>query len=232
MKKSINAVLGLCVVVLCAGAAMAQYSAGSQEVGLVIGGAMPVTKTDLTALGGKNETAVKTGLDVGGRYLYHTTPEWAFGGEVSYAGFGDKTHDAPVLLSIVKESANTLDVEGVAKYTFTPEKKTRPYLIGGLGYGSLKQKTQIKPSAGNAWLDTGTTEYRTSYDKTIGGVALSIGAGVESSLSDTITLGVEGRWKYLGTKKTVGDKVFGGSWDLPNTSSVLLTAGVSWKFGK
>lgn len=197
-------------------------------MGLVIGGAMPVTKTDLTALGGKNEAALKTGVDVGGRYLYHTSPEWAFGGEVSYAGFGDKEHDITDMK--VKMSASALDVEGLAKYTLTPEKKTRPYLIGGLGYGSLKTKTQFKPTNGYTWLDTGTDEYRTDYDKTIGGVAFSIGAGVESSLSDTITLGIEGRWRYWGTKKTVSGTYV--KWDLPNASSALLTAGVSWKFGK
>jgi opacity protein-like surface antigen len=196
----------------------------------VVGGAIPLNNTDLTNLGGKNETALKTGVDVGGRYLYHTSPEWAFGGEVSYAGFGDKEHT--VTDSVFKMSGSALDVEGVAKYTLTPKEKTRPYLIGGLGYGSLKQKTQCKPTNGWYWGDTGTTEYRTDYDETIGGVAFSIGAGVESSLSDTITLGIEGRWKYLGAKKTIDDKLGSIKWDLPNASSVLLTAGVSYKFGK
>lgn len=231
MRKVI-AVIGFAGIFAVSGTAMAQYSAGSQEVGLVIGGAIPITKTDLTGFGGKNEAAVKTGVDFGGRYLYHTSPEWAFGGEVSYAGYGDKEHT--IINAMLKMSASALDVEGVAKYTFTPGKKTRPYLIGGVGYGSLKQKTQIKP-VDITWGDiipgdTATTEYRTDYDETIGGVAFSVGAGVESSLSDTITLGIEGRLKYLGTNKTVVGKVF--KWDLSNTSSVLLTAGLNWKFGK
>jgi opacity protein-like surface antigen len=231
IMRRVIAVIGFAGIFAVAGTAMAQFSAGSSEAGFTVGGAIPLTKTDLTDLGGKNETAVKSGVDFGGRYLYHTTPVWAFGGEVSYSAFGDKTHDLGGLAEI-KESAGALDVQGIAKYTFAADKKTRPYLIGGIGYGSLKLKTQTKPVGGAAWADTGTTESRTNFDENFGGLALSMGAGFEHFLTDTLLLGIEGRWKYLGTKDTVNDPVLGATWDIKSNSSLLLTAGLSWKFGK
>ncbi len=219
-------------MLLCfAGTASAQFDKGSSEAGLVVGGAIPTTKSDLTDLGGKNETAVKTGVAVGGRYLYHTSPEWAFGGEASYAAFGDKKHDIGGIIEIT-ESAAALDVQGIAKYTFAADKKSRPYLIGGVGYGSVKQKNTTKPINGTSWADTLTTESRTNYDETIGALAVSLGAGFEHFFNDTTILTIEGRWKHFGTNKNITDDTLGITWDINSTNAVLITAGLSWKFGK
>ncbi|HNT97853.1 MAG TPA: outer membrane beta-barrel protein [Elusimicrobiales bacterium] len=230
MKTNILAVFSI-LILACNGLAQAKYETGSQEVGFTLGAAIPLTKTDLTALGGENEVAVKTGINVNGRYLYHASPDWAFGGEIGYAAFGEKEHDIDDSGAIIREDAKALTFEGMAKYTLTPEKKTRPYFIGGLGYGSLQQKAETRPIAGFSWTDTGTTEYRTNFDESIGALTLSLGAGLESFLTDSLALGLEARWRTIRTDKTVTDKITGGRWKIDDANSFVLTAGLSWKFG-
>ena len=230
MRQKVTFAAATAVLLCFAGIASAQFDKGSSEAGFVVGGAIPTTKSDLTDLVGKNQTAVKTGITAGGRYLYHTSPEWAFGGEASYAAFGDKKHD--IGIAEITESAAALDVQGIAKYTFAADKKSRPYLIGGVGYGSMKQKNTTKPINGNSWIDTGTTESRTNYDETIGALAVSLGAGFEHFFNDTTILTIEGRWKHLGTDKNITDDTLGVTWDINSTNAVLITAGLSWKFGK
>jgi opacity protein-like surface antigen len=230
MNKSAKLILAV-FISACAGNAHAQYTAGSHEAGFTLGAAIPLTKTDLTAVGGKEEVAVKTGINVNGRYLYHTSQKWAFGGEIGYAAFGEKEHDVSASGAMVREGAKSLTFEGIAKYTLAPEKKTRPYFIGGLGYGSLRQKTETKPITGFTWSDTGTTEYRTNYDKSIGALTFSLGAGLESFLTDSLALGLEARWRTLRADETVTDEITGGRWDIDNANSFVLTAGLNWKFG-
>ncbi|MHB0997255.1 MAG: outer membrane protein [Elusimicrobiales bacterium] len=230
MKTGILAVFSV-LILAGSGLAQAKYGPGSHEAGFTFGAAIPLTKSDLTALGGKEEVAVKTGISFSGKYLYHTSPEWAFGGEVGYSSFGDKEHDISDSGIIIREGAKALSVEGVAKYTLLPEKKTRPYFIGGLGYGSLQQKTETKPTAGFTWSDTGTTEYRTNYDESIGALALSLGVGLESFVTDSLALGLEARWRTLRTDETVTDKIFASEWEIDASNSFILTAGISWKFG-
>lgn len=230
MNKSIWLLLAV-FMFACAGNAHAQYTAGSHEAGFTLGAAIPLTETDLTDLGGKEETAVKTGLSINGRYLYHTSPAWAFGGEIGYSVFGDKEHDISDSGVIIREGAKSITFEGIAKYTLAPEKKTRPYFIGGLGYGNLQQKTETKPATGFSWSDTGTTEYRTNYDESIGALAFSLGAGLESFLTDAMALGIEARWRTLRTDEKVADKIFASEWEFDSSNSFILTAGFSWKFG-
>jgi len=90
MKRVIHAGVAAVLVFGSGAAAFAQYAAGDNEAGRIIGAAIPRTKTDLTSLGGGKETSAKTGMNLGARYLYHTSPEWAFGGEVASASYGDK----------------------------------------------------------------------------------------------------------------------------------------------
>jgi opacity protein-like surface antigen len=232
MNKSAKIIEIIFAVFLFAGAgnAHAQYTAGSHEAGFTLGAAIPLTKTDLTALGGEEKVAVKTGINVNGRYLYHASPQWAFGGEIGYAAFGDKEHDLTDSGAIMREGAKSLVFEGIAKYTLAPGKKTRPYFIGGLGYGNLQQKTETKPAAGFTWSDTGTTEYRTNYDESIGALAFSLGAGLESFLTDSLALGIEARWRTLSTDEKIADKLFPIEWEIDNSNSFILTVGLSWKF--
>lgn len=233
MKRTVIAVFAMALLSTFCGGARAQYAAGSQEAGLILGAAIPLTKTDFTSVGGTEETSVKAGRNFGARYLYHTSPEWSFGGEVAYASYGDKEKNLdPGIPMTIREGAKTLAFEGLAKYTFKPENKTRPYLLGGLGYGQTTWKGETRPGAGYVWADTSTSEYRTNFDEEMSAVSFSLGAGLETTMSDNISLAFEARWRTIRVDDTVTDKIFASKWEAEAANAFLLTAGLNWKFGK
>ncbi len=234
MKKAINLAVVAALMFGSGAAAFAQYAAGDNEAGLIIGAAIPRTKTDLTSVGGGKETSAKTGMNLGARYLYHISPEWAFGGEVASASYGDKEKNVNYAGTplVVREGAKTMAFEGLAKYTFQPEKKTRPYLLGGLGYGRTTWKGETKPGAGYVWADTSTSEYRTNFDEDMSALSFSFGAGLETTMSENISLAFEARWRTIRADDTIADKLFPLKWEAEAANAFLLTAGLNWKFGK
>lgn len=232
MKRVLGGLFAICVFLLCAGLAQAQFSDGSSEVSITAGAALPTSKTDYAGAGGGKEGSVKSGVGIGGRYLYHTSSKWAFGGEFSYTRFGEKEHTMPAVGVVIKEEESVMLLEGLAKYTFKPENKTRPYLLGGLGYGSLIKKSETTPITGFAWSDTGTTESRENFDESIGGPSISLGVGLESFVGDNVFWSLEGRYKAIGASKEINDKVFSSKWDVDGNTAFLISASFGWKFGQ
>ena len=115
---------------------------------------------------------------------------------------------------------------------FQPEKKTRPYLLGGLGYGRTTWKGETKPGAGYVWADTSTSEYRTNFDEDMSALSFSFGAGLETTMSENVSLAFEARWRTIRADDTIADKLFPLKWEAEAANAFLLTAGLNWKFGK
>jgi opacity protein-like surface antigen len=154
------------------------------------------------------------------------------GGEFNYASFGDKDHTIANGMAVTTVGAKAWTVEAVARYVLFPEKRINPYFLGGVGVGQVSENAKTKPIAPAAWVDTGTREARTNFDGSATGVAISLGAGVDGYLTESLLAGLDFRWKYLGTNKTFADRAFIGFSDTISATSALSISGkVGYKFG-
>ncbi len=235
MKNQRKSARWLCGVVAAGafGLAMpagATVKAGGQEASVNVGAAIPTTQYDLTSVGGSKDTMGGTGVGFGGQYLYNLTKAIGVGGEFNYASFGNKDHS--VTKAVVTSSYGTWSLEAVARYVLMPESRVNPYIIAGLGLGSVSAKATTKPASGYAWTNTGTTESRTNFDGSATGVAFSIGAGADADITDSLFAGLDLRWRFVGAKHDYADGVSPGTTDSISSGSGLAVSGdLGWKFG-
>lgn len=234
MRTSITSVFIACMILACTGLVQAQVEKGQQFLSINAGIARPITKTDLTSIGGKNETSVKNGNVVSGQYIYQLTPAWGLGGELGYFKYGDKEHSIPPYITIKNEAAAMI-AQAVVRYILMPKQRIYPYIIGGLGYSRASITAKTKPVNGALWTNTLTNEWRDNYDTNISGIVFSLGAGIEGNIGNTIVAGLGFRWFNMGSKKTLNDeKAFPGllKWKIKNNQNTAITASIGLKFGK
>ncbi|MDA8131007.1 MAG: outer membrane beta-barrel protein [Elusimicrobia bacterium] len=231
MKKSITSVLMGIAIISCANIGRAEVKKGQQFININAGAAIPITKTDMTDLGGKNETAVKSGLAIGGQYIYQFSPAWGIGAEFASSSFKGQDHEILSHAAKIQNSASAVTMQAVVRCILTPEKRFYPYLLAGAGYGKTDISAKTKPINSGVWSDTLTTEWRDNYDTSISGAALTLGAGVEGNLTDSIVAGLGVRWQNIVAKKTITDTL-GIKWDIKNNQSANATIMLGWKFGK
>ncbi len=223
----------LSAAALAARPASATVKAGDQTVKVGVGAAVPLSHADLSAVQGPSDaSSASTGLGLGGQYLYQLTPAFGFGGEFSYADYGNQGTDLPTHYHITS-SYKTWAMEAVARYVLMPDARVNPYFIAGLGLGSVSAKADTSPGAGYVWSNTGTTESRPDFDGSAMGPEFSVGLGADADLTDSLVAGLDARWRFISVSKTFDDQTFPGYQEKISSGNGLQIDGtVGWKFGR
>jgi outer membrane beta-barrel protein len=184
--------------------AMAQVTAGSQEVGAYVGEAFGDDLSDRKINGRTPE--LDDDLTYGLRYGYHFTDAWGLElslGQTNTSVTGLSTRDIDLDLT-------TFDVDAV--YHFNPGSRFVPYVLAGIGYASADLD---RPITGTV---NGGGPVRISDDN---GFTLNAGVGAKYFITDTVSLRLDARYRYL-------DKVIDRYDDSLNTFET--TFGVGFQF--
>jgi OOP family OmpA-OmpF porin len=184
--------------------AMAQVTAGSQEVSAYVGEAFGDDVTDRTITGRtpKLDDDVTYGL----RYGYNFSDAWGLElslGQTNTSVTGLPGADTDLDLT-------TFDVDAV--YHFNPQGRFVPYVLAGVGYASADLD---RPIVG---VVSGIGPARIDDDN---GFTLNAGVGAKYFLTDTVSLRLDARYRYL-------DKVVDRFDDSLNTFET--TFGIGFKF--
>jgi opacity protein-like surface antigen len=155
--------------------ANAQVKQGSQEAGVNVGLAVPLSNT---TLGGSipSTTLGAVGPMFGFNYDYMALSNVSVGGDFSYRSFGGDSVGGGANLS---GDDWTLMVTG--KYQFLPNNQLRPYGLLGLGLGN--EYASVSGRFGGSASGTG--------------FAYAIGGGVEYDLNSQWSVGAELRWSGI-----------------------------------
>ena len=184
--------------------AMAQVTAGSQEVHAYVGAAFGDDLSDRKINGRTPE--LDDDLTYGLRYGYNFTDAWGLElslGQTNTSVTGLPTRDIDLDLT-------TLDVDAV--YHFNPSSRFVPYVLAGIGYASADLE---RPITGTL---NGGGPVRISDDN---GFTLNAGVGAKYFITDTVSLRLDARYRYL-------DKVIDRYDDSLNTFETTL--GVGFQF--
>jgi len=194
MKRLITVVS---ITLAVAGPTLADTQPGSQTVAINLGGAIPLTKLDLTGVGGGTAKVGTSGIFAGGQYLYQILGHLGVGADVNYSNFGDNTSSTLIPAGDSTISSKALVALAIAKFNFLTEGKVLPYLLAGIGIHNTNLKIDTKPSPGFFWLDTGTTETRNVLDDSATNFAFGVGTGLDIPMTQNLIFGVELRYQYL-----------------------------------
>ncbi len=179
--------------------AIADWTTDAQLLSLELGAAMPVGKMSVDGTSANNQRLGSTNLTVGGQYLYYVLPQIAFGLDLGYTKFGEKTSANLFGNTDTVSSPKSTVILAVGKFNFASEGRLLPYLLGGLGLHISTLKVDGTPTDGSSWPDTHTLEDRKLVDDTRSNVAAALGVGTDIPLTAHLTAGLEARYIYLAT---------------------------------
>lgn len=174
-KKSLIGLATVGALSVAAVPAMAQVTAGSQEVSAYVGEAFGDDVSDQKINGRTPE--LDDDLTYGLRYGYNFTDAWGLElslGRTNTSVTGLPTRDIDLDLT-------TFDVDAV--YHFNPSSRFVPYVLAGVGYASADLD---RP------LNVGTV--RVSDDN---GFTLNAGVGAKYFITDNVSLRLDARYRYL-----------------------------------
>jgi outer membrane beta-barrel protein len=198
-KKSLIGLATIGALGVTAVPAMAQVTAGSQEVSAYVGEAFGDDVSDRKINGRTPE--LDDDLTYGLRYGYNFTDAWGLElslGQTNTSVTGLPTRDIDLDLT-------TFDVDAV--YHFNPSSRFVPYVLAGIGYASADLDRPIGVGAARISDDNGFT--------------LNAGVGAKYFITDTVSLRLDARYRYL-------DKVIDRYDDSLNTFET--TFGVGFQF--
>ena len=184
--------------------AMAQVTAGSQEVHAYVGEAFGDDVTDRRING--RVPKLDDDLTYGLRYGFNFTDSWGLElslGQTNTSVTGLSGSDTDLDLT-------TFDVDAI--YHFNPGARFVPYVVAGIGYASADLD---RPILGTV---SGVGPVRIEDDN---GFTLNAGVGAKYFLTDTVSLRLDARYRYL-------DKVVDRFDDSLNTFETTL--GIGFKF--
>jgi outer membrane beta-barrel protein len=184
--------------------AMAQVTAGSQEVSGYVGEAFGDDLSDRKING--RTPKLDDDLTYGLRYGYHFTDAWGLElslGQTNTSVTGLPTRDIDLDLT-------TFDVDAV--YHFNPSSRFVPYVLAGIGYASADLDHPITGTVDGGGL------VRIKDDN---GFTLNAGVGAKYFITDNVSLRLDARYRYL-------DKVIDRYDDSLNTFET--TFGVGFQF--
>ena len=177
-------------VLLCAGAARA---AGNQ-INVLGGFAVPLTRVDFGSVGGSTESIGAAGGFVAGQFFHAVHPRVSLGGEVSF--MSNSASDINTLpTSAANASMDAVSFLALLKGYFNDSKAIRFYGSGGIGLQDSQYHSDVHPRPGFVWTDTGTSETRHFNSNSVTSFAFALGFGFEASVSDAILLGAEARFQ-------------------------------------
>ena len=183
-----NVALVATVVLLCAGAARA---AGNQ-INVLGGFAVPLTRVDFGSVGGSTESIGATGGFVAGQFFHAVHPRISLGGEISFISNGSSDINS-LPTTAANSSMDAVSFLALLKGYFNDSKSIRFYGSGGIGLQDSQFHSDVHPRAGFAWADTGTTETRHFNSNSVTSFAFALGFGFEATVTDAFMLGAEAR---------------------------------------
>jgi hypothetical protein len=139
----------------------------------------------------------------GVQYLYHATPQAAWGLEFHY--YDREATDSPNLLPNAESHVfgNSLLMMGVLKFSLTDRGDVRPFVLLGAGAHETYTAIDAHPFGGFAWADTGTAETRRIVDDNAVGLAGSVRLGLDFGYVGPYVFSLEAGWTGL-TSATYG----------------------------
>jgi OOP family OmpA-OmpF porin len=203
-KKRLIGVATLGALAINAVPAMAQVTAGSQEVNAYVGEVFGDDLTDRSIAGRTPE--LDDDVTYGLRYGYNFTDAWGLElslGQANTSVTGLPGRDTDLDLT-------TFDVDAV--YHFNPSGRFVPYVLAGVGYASADLD---RPITGTL---SGVGPVRIDDDN---GFTVNAGVGAKYFLTDNVSLRLDARYRYL-------DKVVDRFDDSLNTFET--TFGVGFQF--
>jgi len=203
-KQSVIGLATMGVLSLAAVPAMAQVTAGSQEVHAYVGEAFGDDLSDRRIDGRVPE--LDDDVTYGLRYGYNFTDSWGLEfslGQTNSAVTGLAGGDIDLDLT-------TFDVDAI--YHFNPSSRFVPYVLAGIGYASADLD---RPIAGTV---SGVGPVRIKDDS---GFTLNAGVGAKYFITDNVSLRLDARYRYL-------DKIVDRFDDSLNTFET--TFGVGFQF--
>lgn len=204
LKKSLIGWATVGALAVTAVPAMAQVTAGSQEVHAYVGEAFGDDLSDRRING--RTPKLDDDLTYGLRYGYNFTDAWGL--ELSLGQTNTSVTGLPV--RDVDLDLTTFDVDAI--YHFNPGSRFVPYVLAGVGYASADLD---RPIVGTV---SGVGPARIDDDS---GFTLNAGVGAKYFLTDTVSLRLDARYRYL-------DKVIDRFDDSLNTFETTL--GIGFKF--
>ena len=203
-KKTLIGVATVGALAINALPAMAEVTAGSQEVHAYVGEAFGDDLTDRRIDGRVPE--LDDDVTYGLRYGYNFTDAWGL--ELSLG----RTNTAVTSLASrdIDLDLTTFDVDAI--YHFTPSSRFVPYVLAGVGYASAdldRPLTGTVPGVGAVRIDDDN------------GFTLNAGVGAKFFVTDNVSLRLDARYRYL-------DKVVDRYDDSLNTFET--TFGVGFQF--
>jgi outer membrane beta-barrel protein len=174
-KKSVIGLATIGALSAAAVPAMAQVTAGSQEVSAYVGEAFGDDVGELKINGRTPE--LDDDLTYGLRYGYNFTDAWGLElslGQTNTSVTGLPTRDIDLDLT-------TFDVDAV--YHFNPTSRFVPYVLAGIGYASADLDRPIGVGATRVGDDNGFT--------------LNAGVGAKYFITDNVSLRLDARYRYL-----------------------------------
>ena len=203
MKKNLIGLAGMSVLVT-AMPAMAQMTAGSQEVQVYVGEAFGDDLSDRRISGRTPE--LDDDVTYGLRYGYNFSDAWGI--ELSLGRTNTSVTRLPGPDTDL--DLTTFDVDAI--YHFNPGGPFVPYVLAGIGYASADLD---RPITGTV---SGIGPVRIDDDD---GFTLNAGVGAKYFITDTVSLRLDARYRYL-------DKIIDRFDDSLNTFEATL--GVGFKF--
>ncbi|MBI3553106.1 MAG: outer membrane beta-barrel protein [Elusimicrobia bacterium] len=126
--------------------------------------------------------------------------------QADYLAFRPRLVEGSVSKTKSQASAGTLTA--IVRWAPFFRKGGGPYALAGFGANRYTESMKTTPNPGYVWVDTGTSETRTTLSGSSTGAAYVLGAGLDLAVSPNgLTFGAEARWHYLRTDQ----KKFGGS---------------------
>ncbi len=203
-KKTLIGLAALGAVAGNTAPAMAQVSAGSQELHAYVGEAFGDDLSDRRINGRVPE--LDDDVTFGVRYGYNFTEAWGIDlslGQTNTSATNLATRDIDL-------DVTTFDIDGI--YRFNAGGAFVPYLLAGVGYVNADLDRQITGAI------PGVGQVRINDDD---GFTVSAGLGAKYSFNDVVSLRLDARYRYL-------DKVVDRFDDSLNTFET--TMGIGFKF--
>ncbi|HUT86381.1 MAG TPA: outer membrane beta-barrel protein [Elusimicrobiales bacterium] len=195
MKKMIKGLLAALIMLGVVSSIKAELTKGNNMLILQAGAGLPITNEDFSSLGIglEDEKAGKIGPAIGVQYLHQLSPNVAVGGDFLFNIFSKNSYSqsVPAITFSADEKPQAFTIMPVLKVS--GNKKTRPYLIMGIGFYHFSVEGTI--------LVTNPVVLQTTADASCSGLAFMFGGGVDFDINETMFFGIEGRWNNLITNE-------------------------------
>lgn len=156
------------------------------------GGFIPLAKLSIQG----TDDLAGPGYSFGAQYFRQLGPNFSTGVEIEK--LGGTQHNSLTLINnlFTYSQFDSLTMMVLARLS-SGEGKIRPYGIGGVGFHSTTIQINSFPQPGFTWADTGTVETRNVVNSTKSAAALTLQAGVNDTINESVSFGAGVAYYYL-----------------------------------